>query len=160
VLGVACHERPTHMVGRNLRVTNGVYTLTPHRVALILNGEQGDSDIIEDRQVVLTELREGLVGSPLKRVVEVVTPSRGKPSHHGWVSGVSRNVHMDLAAPQPELTVRAATVRGKSLVAEAVQHVLKQGGKPRAVQPVAMEPSVDSKGSVGVVVHMSKSREK
>jgi hypothetical protein len=74
--------------------------------------------------VALTELREGLVGSPLQSVIEVITPSRGKPSHHGRVGGVSQNVYMDLA------------VRGKPRVAEAVQHVSKQGGKPEAVQPV------------------------
>jgi hypothetical protein len=67
---------------------------------------------------------------------------------------------MDLAAPQPELTVRTATVRGKPHVAEVVQHVLKQGGKPGAVQPVTMEPFVGSKGGVGVVIHLSKTREK
>jgi hypothetical protein len=65
---------------------------------------------------------------------------------------------MDLAAPQPELTVWMAVIRGKARVAEAVQHVLKQGGKPGAVQPVTTEPSVGSKGSVGVVIHLSKKR--
>jgi hypothetical protein len=110
--------------------------------------------------VALTELREGLVGSPLQRVIEVVTPSRRKASRHCWVGGVSRNVHMALAAPQPELTVRMATVRGKPRVAEAVQHVPKQGGKPGAVQPVTTEPSVGSKGGIGVVIHLSKTREK
>jgi hypothetical protein len=106
--------------------------------------------------VALTELREGLVGSPLQSVVEVVTPSRGKPSRHGQVGGVSQNVHMDLAAPQPELTVQMAMVHGKTRVAEAVQHVPKQGGKPGAVQPVTTEPSVGSKGGVGVAIHLSK----
>jgi hypothetical protein len=110
--------------------------------------------------VVLTELREGLVDSPLQSVIEVVPSSRGKPSRYGRVGGVSRNVHMDLAAPQPELTVRVAAIRGKPRVAEAVQYVPKQGGKPGAVQPVATEPSVGSKGGVGVVIHLSKTREK
>jgi hypothetical protein len=110
--------------------------------------------------VVLTELCEGLVGSPLQSVVEVVTPNRGKPSRHGQVSGVSRNVHMDLSAPQPELTVWMATVHGKPRVAEAVQHVPKQGGKPGAVQPITTEPSISSKGGVRVVIHLSKTREK
>jgi hypothetical protein len=67
---------------------------------------------------------------------------------------------MDLAAPQPELMVRAATVRGKPRVAKAVQHVSEYGGKPGVVQPVTMEPSVGSKGGIGVVVHLSKTREK
>jgi hypothetical protein len=67
---------------------------------------------------------------------------------------------MDLAAPQPELTVWTAMVRGKTRVAEAVQHVPKQGRKPGAVQPVTTEPSVGSKGGVGVVIHLSETREK
>jgi hypothetical protein len=65
VLGVACRERPTRIVGRKLRVTNGGHALTLHCVALILNGEQGDGSVTEDWQVALTELHEGLVGSPL-----------------------------------------------------------------------------------------------
>jgi hypothetical protein len=65
VLGVAGCERPTHMVGQKLRVANVGYVLTPHRIALVSNGEQGDGSVTEDRQVVLIELREGLVGSPL-----------------------------------------------------------------------------------------------
>jgi hypothetical protein len=76
------------------------------------------------------------------------------------VGRVSRNVHMDLAAPQAELMVWAAAVRGKPRIAEAVQHVPEQGGKPGAVQPVATEPSVGSQGGVGVVIHLSKTREK
>jgi hypothetical protein len=83
--------------------------------------------------VVLTELHEGLVGSPLQSVIKVVTPSRGKPTCHGRVDGVSWNVHMDLAAPQPKLTVWAAVIRGKPRVAEVVQHVSEQGGKSGAV---------------------------
>jgi hypothetical protein len=154
VLGVACGKRPTRMVGRTLGVADGGHVLTPHRVALVPNGEQGKGGVAENWQVALTELREGLVGSPLQSVVEVVTPSRSKPSHHGQVGGVSRNVHLDLATPQPELTVRTATVRGKTCVAEAVQHVPKQGGKPGAVEPVTTEPSVSSKGGVGVVINL------
>jgi hypothetical protein len=65
---------------------------------------------------------------------------------------------MDLATPQPKLMVQTDTVRRKTCVAEAVQHVLEQGGKPRAVQPIATEPSVGSKGGVGVVVHLSKNK--
>jgi hypothetical protein len=67
---------------------------------------------------------------------------------------------MDLAVPQPVLTVRTATVRGKIRVAEAVQHVPKQGRKPGTVQPVTTEPSIGSKGGVRVVIHLSKTREK
>jgi hypothetical protein len=112
VLGVACDKHPTRMVGRKLGVTDGAHALTPHRVALIPNGEQGNDGVTENWQVVLTEHREGLVGSPLQSVVEVVTPSHCKPSRHGRVGGVSQNVHMDLAVPQPELMVQTATVRG------------------------------------------------
>jgi hypothetical protein len=101
--------------------------------------------------VALTELYEGLVGSPLQSVIEVVTPSRGKPS---------QNVHMDLAAPQPKLMVWAAAIRGKPRVAEGVQHIPELGGKPGAVQPVTTEPSVGSKSVIGVVIHLSKIREK
>jgi hypothetical protein len=99
VLGVACGKHPTRMVGQKLRVADGGHALTPHRIALVPNGKQGNGGVAENRQVALTELREGLVGSPLQSVVEVVTSSRGKPSHHGWVGGVSRNVHKDLATP-------------------------------------------------------------
>jgi hypothetical protein len=67
--------------------------------------------------VVLTELDEGLVGIPLPSVVVVVAPSRGEPSHHARVEGVSRGVHVDLAASKPELIVRATTVRGSPYVA-------------------------------------------
>jgi hypothetical protein len=110
--------------------------------------------------VALTELREGLVGSPLQSVVDVVTPSRGKLRCHGRVSGVSRNVHMDLAAPQTELTVRAAAIRGNPRVAEVVQHFLEQVGKPETVQPITIKPSISSKGGVGVVIHLLEIREK
>jgi hypothetical protein len=83
--------------------------------------------------VSLVELREGLVDSPLQSVIEVIALSCSKPSCHDWVGGVSRNVHMNLATPQPKLMVRAATVRGKPCVAKMVQHVPEQGGKPGAV---------------------------
>jgi hypothetical protein len=160
VLGVACREHPTRVVGRKLGVTNGGHVLTLHRVTLISNGEQGDGGVAEDQQVAFTKLREGLIDNPLQSVVKVIAPSRGKPSHHGRVSGVSRNVHMDLAAPQPELTVQAATVCRNPRVAKAVQHVPEQGGKIGAVQPITTKPYVGSDGGVGVVVHLSKTREK
>jgi hypothetical protein len=57
VLGVVCRERPTGVVGRKLGVTDGGHALTPHHVALILNGEQGNDGVAKDRQVALTELR-------------------------------------------------------------------------------------------------------
>jgi hypothetical protein len=65
VLGVACSKCPTRMVGQKLGVTDGSHALTPHLVALVPNREQGKGGVSENRQVVLTELREGLVGSPL-----------------------------------------------------------------------------------------------
>jgi hypothetical protein len=154
MLGVACHERPTRVVGRKLRVANGSHTLTPHRVALVPNGEQGDGNVAEDWQVGFTELREGLVDNPLQSVIEVIASSCGKPNRHSQVSGVSQNVHMDLVVPQLELTVRAATVCRNPHVVKAVQHVMKKGGKTRAVQPITMEPSVGSEGDVGVVTHL------
>jgi hypothetical protein len=82
VLGVACCKRPTRMVGLKLRVASGGHMLTLHHVALVLNGEQGNGGVTEDWQVALTELQEGLVGSPLQSVIKVVAPSR-----HGRVSG-------------------------------------------------------------------------
>jgi hypothetical protein len=112
VLGVAYGERLTRMVGRELGVTDGGHALTPHCITLISDGEQGNGGVSEDRQVALTEHRESLVGSPLQGVVEVITPSRGEPSRHGRVGGVSRYVHMDLAAPQPELMLRAPRYAG------------------------------------------------
>jgi hypothetical protein len=67
---------------------------------------------------------------------------------------------MELAAPQSELMVWMTIVCGNPHVAKVVQHVREQGGKTRAVQPITMEPSVGSEGGVGVVVHLSKTREK
>jgi hypothetical protein len=160
VLGVACRECPTRVVGRKLGVANGGHALTPHHVALILNGEQGYGDVTKDRQVVLTELHEGLVDSPLQSVIEVIASSRGKPSRRSRVSGVSQNVHMDLAAPPHELTVQAAMICGTPCVAKLVQHVPDQGGKTGAVQPITTEPSTSSEGGVGVVIHLSKRKEK
>jgi hypothetical protein len=73
VLGVACREHPTRVVGQKLRVANSGHALTPHCVALIPNGEQGDGGVVEDQQVVLTELREGLVAA-LSRVSSRSSP--------------------------------------------------------------------------------------
>jgi hypothetical protein len=160
VLGVACCKHPTHMVGWKLGIANGGHALTPHRGALILNGEQDDGSVTEDRQVVLTELHEGLMGSPLQSVIKVVFSSRGKPNHHSLVDGVSQNVHMDLAAPQPKLMVQMTTVCRNPRVAKAVQHVPELGGKTGAVQPVTTEPSNGSEGGIGVVVYLSKARER
>jgi hypothetical protein len=157
VLGVAGRERPTCVVGQKLRVATGDHTLTPHCIALISNGEQGDSGAIEDWQVALTELHEDLVCSPLQ---SVVADSCGTPSHHGQIRGVSRDVHMDLATSTPKLTVWVTTVCRSPRVAKVVQHVPEQGGKTGAVQPVATELSVGSQGGIGVVVHLFKTRKK
>jgi hypothetical protein len=59
VLGVACGKRPTRMVGQKLGVTDGGHELTPHRVALVPNGEQGNGGVAENWQVALIELCEG-----------------------------------------------------------------------------------------------------
>jgi hypothetical protein len=60
VLGVACHKRRVA-----LGVTHGGQALTPHCIALVLDGEQCNGDADKARQVALTELREVLVDSPL-----------------------------------------------------------------------------------------------
>jgi hypothetical protein len=54
MLGVACRERPTRMVGQKLGVANGGHVLTPHRVTLVSNREQGNGSVAEDQQVALT----------------------------------------------------------------------------------------------------------
>jgi hypothetical protein len=86
--------------------------------------------------------------------------SRGEPSRLARVGGVSRDIHVDPIAFTPKLTVRAAMVRGGPRVAKAVQHVPKQGRETGTVQPFATKPSVGSEGGVGVVIHLSKTREK
>jgi hypothetical protein len=47
VLGVACDKRPTRMVGRKIRVDGG-HALTPHRVDLVPNEEQGIGGVTEN----------------------------------------------------------------------------------------------------------------
>jgi hypothetical protein len=49
---------------------------------------------------------------------------------------------------------------GSNVIAVLPRTGPEQGGKPLVVQPVAMEPSIGSKGGVGVVIHLSKIREK
>jgi hypothetical protein len=160
VLEVVCHERPPRVVSRTLEVTNDGQALIPCCVALVLDEEQGNSSADEARQVVLTKIREGLVGSPLQSVIEVIACSRGEPSRHARVRGVSRDIHVDLTASMPELMVWAATLHGSPHVTKMVRHVPEQGRETGTVQPVAMKPSVGSKGGVGVVVHLSKTKEK
>jgi hypothetical protein len=143
-----------------LKVTRSGQTLTPHDVALILNREHGNGGAGKSQQVPLTELYEGLVGSPLHGVVEVVAGGRGEPGHHAQVKRVSRDIHMDRKESMPELTVRATTVCGSPLVAETVKHIPEQGRKAGMVQPIATEPSVGPKGGVGVVIHLSTTRKK
>jgi hypothetical protein len=151
---------PTQRGGSEARGRQQQPHLTLHCVALVLNEEQGDGGAVEDWQVVLAELHEGPVGSPLQSVVEVIAPSHGEPSRHSQVRGVSQDVHMDPAASTPELTVWVGTVRWSTRVAKVVQHVSKQSGKAGTVQPVATEPSVGIEGGVGVVIHLLKKREK
>jgi hypothetical protein len=67
---------------------------------------------------------------------------------------------VDLAASLPELTVRVTMVRGTPHVAKAVQLISEQGGKAGVVQPILTEPSIGFEGGVGVVIHLSKTREK
>jgi hypothetical protein len=133
-----------------LWVTNDGQALTPHCVTLAPDGEQGNSSVIEVGQVALTKLYEGLVGSPLQSVIEVVARSRGERSRHARVRGVSQDVHMDLTTSMPVLTVQAATVHGSPRVAKVVQHIPEQGWEAKMVQPIATEPSIGSEGVVGV----------
>jgi hypothetical protein len=100
------------------------------------------------------------VSSPLQSVIKVVALSCGDQSCHARIGGVSRDVHVDLVAYTPKLTIRAATVRGSPRVAKAVQHVPEQGREVRIVQPITTKPSVGSESGVGVVVYLSKTKEK
>jgi hypothetical protein len=143
-----------------LGVTHNGQALAPRRVALILDREQGNGGAGKARQVALIELCEGLVGSPLQSVVEVITGGRGEPGRHARVGRVRQDVHVDLAASTPKLKVWVTTVRGSPYVAEAVEHVSKQGRKARTVQPITTEPSVRPEGDIGIVIHLSKIRKK
>jgi hypothetical protein len=143
-----------------LGFTHSGQALTPRYVALILDGEHGSGGAGEAQQVVLTEIREGLLGNPLQSVIEVVTGSCGDPCHHAWVGGVSWDVHVDLATSMPELTIRVAMVCRSLRVAETVEHVPEQSRKDGMVHPIATKPSVGPEGGIGVVIHLSKTREK
>jgi hypothetical protein len=123
VLGIACRERPPRVVSGTLGVTHGSQALTPRCVALILDGKQGNVGGDEARQVALTKLHEGLVGSPLQSVIEVIACSHGEPGRHARVGGVGRDVHVDLAVSTPELMVWVAMVCGSPRVAKTMQHV-------------------------------------
>jgi hypothetical protein len=123
-------------------------------------GKQGDGSVIEAWHVALTKLHEGLVGSPLQGVVKVVAPHSGEPSSHCRVGGVSWDDHVDPEAFAPELTVRVAMVCRSPCVTEAVQHIPEQGPKLGMVQPVTTVPSVSSEGGIGLVIHLSKTKEK
>jgi hypothetical protein len=65
VLGVACHKFPPRVVSQTLGVAHISQALTPHRVTLILDGEHGNGGVDQTRQLALTELHKGLVGSSL-----------------------------------------------------------------------------------------------
>jgi hypothetical protein len=58
VLGVACSKRPIRMVGQKHGVTEGGHALTPHRVALVPNGEQDDDGVAEWTMTRLFVLRD------------------------------------------------------------------------------------------------------
>jgi hypothetical protein len=148
------------VIRRTLGFTHNGQALAPHRVALILDGEQGNGSADKARQVALTEFYEGLVGSPLQSIVEVIAGGRGEPGRHARVRGVSRDAHVDLTASMPELMVRTATVCGSPRVAEMVEHVPEQSQKAGTVQPITTEPSIDLEGGIGVVIHLSKTRKK
>jgi hypothetical protein len=109
---------------------------------------------------VLTELREDLVGSPLYGVVEVVTDGRGEPGHHAQVGRVSQDVHVDLIASMPKLTVWVTTVRGSPRVTKMVKHVSEHGRTAGTVHDITMEPSIGPEGGVGVVIHLSTTKKK
>jgi hypothetical protein len=127
------------MVRRTLGVTHSGPALAPCHAALVLDREHGNGGAGKARQVALTELHEGLVGSPLQGVVEVIAGGRGE------LGRVSRDVHVDLVASTLELTVLATPVHRSPRVAETVEHVLERGRKGRMVQPVTTEPSVKNK---------------
>jgi hypothetical protein len=82
VLGIACRKRPSRVVCQTLGVAHSGQVLTPRRVALVLDREHGNGGAGKVRQVALKEHREGLVGSPLQGVIEVVAGGRGEPSRH------------------------------------------------------------------------------
>jgi hypothetical protein len=65
VSGVACRERTTHVVGLAHGVASDGKALTQCWVARVPDGEQGNGGTGGVRQVALTELRDGPVGSPL-----------------------------------------------------------------------------------------------
>jgi hypothetical protein len=160
VLGVACRERPSRVVCRMLGVAHSGQALAPRHAALILEREQGNGGAGKVRQVLLTKLREGPVGSPLQGVVEIIAGGRGKPGHHARVGRVRRDIHMNLTASTPELMVQATMVHESPHVAETVKHVPEQCWKAGTVQPITTEPSVSPEGDVGVVGHLSTTRKK
>jgi hypothetical protein len=155
VLGIACRERPPRVVCRTLGVARSGQALTPCRVALNLDGEQGNGGTGKARHVALIELREGLVGSHLQGVIEVIAGGCGEPGRHAWVGRVSQDIHVDLVVSTSKLTVRATPVCRSPRMAEPVEHEPEQGRKAQTVQPVTTEPSVGPDGGVGVVIHLS-----
>jgi hypothetical protein len=158
VLDVTHRECPTHVLGRMRRVASGGQVLTPHRVVPDSDGEQGNGSISEVRQVALTELHEGQVGSPLQHVIEVISHGRSEPRHQARVRGVRQDIHVDLTTPMTELAVQAAVVCRGPCEAKAVQHIPKQGGEAGMVQSITMESSVSTKDDVRLAIHLSKQR--
>jgi hypothetical protein len=56
--------------------------------------------------------------------------------------------------------IRVAMVCRSLRVAKTVEHVPEQSRKDGMVQPIATKPSIGPEGGVGVVIHLSKTREK
>jgi hypothetical protein len=73
------------VVGLPRGVIDGSHAPTPSLVALILNGQQGNRSASGVLQVSLTELHEGLVGSPLQRVIQVISCGRSSPNRQARV---------------------------------------------------------------------------
>jgi hypothetical protein len=135
VLGVACLKLPPRVVSRTLGVAHDSQALTPRRVALILDGEQGNGSGDEARQVALTEHREGLVGNPLQSVIEVVACSRGELGCHARVGGVSRDVHVDLTTSMPNSRYGRPRYAGVPVWSKWCSTSRSKVGKPRHCNP-------------------------
>jgi hypothetical protein len=89
VLGIACHKRPhptwyVEHSGSSIAAKCSLHTVLPSFWT-----EQGNSNAGKARQEALTELREGLGGSPLQSIIVVITGGRGEPGCRAQVGGVS-----------------------------------------------------------------------
>jgi hypothetical protein len=73
------------VVGLARGVTRGGKVLTQSRVAHVPDGEHNNVGTGGVRQVALVELREVQVGSPLQRVIAVISRGCNEPSCQAWV---------------------------------------------------------------------------